>query len=208
MSEEQVLVVKREMLEPLLASGEGLIKENTGLIVDRILASHLFVPRAAAEYDFDLRQIIPYVTIHCGLNFLLLRRTSKQTEKRLHDKYSLGIGGHINPSGEDGEDADVIINGLYKELNEEVLLGERGTLSFQGIINDESTSVSRVHLGLFYVLEVQSDEYSIMETDKMVGNWADEQGIMDVYDRMETWSQIVFDCYVRKSRECGRRTTH
>jgi len=200
-SEEQVLVVKRELLETFLASTESLVRENIDVIFDKVLSGHLFVPRKTAEYDFGLKQVIPYVIIRCGDHFLLLRRTHRQTEERLHNKYSLGIGGHINPSLPGDGDQNIIIRGLYKELGEEIQLGGPGTLSFEGIINDESSSVSKVHLGLFYVLEVKSDEFAIREADKMVGDWVDEKGLMLAYDRMETWSQIVFDHYVRKSQK-------
>lgn len=191
-------------METFLASSESLIRENTDGVVERILADHLFVPRDLAEYDFDLKQVIPYVIIRCRDSYLLLRRTSKQTEKRLHNKYSLGIGGHINPST-DHDGANIIVGGLYRELNEEVRLGGPGRLSFEGIINDESTSVSKVHLGLFHVYEVDSLEYAVRETEKMAGQWVDEAGILEVYGRMETWSQIIFDRYVQGQQEVGGR---
>ena len=198
---EEVLVVKRSLLEPFLASGDRLITEKTDIILNGILAEHHFVPRSAAEYDFDLKQVIPYVVVRCRESFLLLRRTSNQTEKRLHNKYSLGIGGHINPSLPDDKGLNIIIKGLYRELNEEVRLTDPGRLSFKGIINDESSSVGKVHLGLFYVLDVESDGYSIRERDKMVGRWAGEEGIAEVHDQMETWSQIIFDGHLRKRRQ-------
>jgi predicted NUDIX family phosphoesterase len=201
---EQVLVVRRELAESFLQGREGLVTDNLEVIFEQILKDHLFVPRRDAEYDFDLKQVIPYVIIRCRDNLLLLRRTSKQTEKRLHNKYSLGIGGHINPSLPDNRDQNIIIKGLYRELNEEILLGDAGTLTFKGVINDESSSVSKVHLGLLYVLEVESDEYAIREADKMTGQWMDERGIIAVYDLMETWSQIVFDLHIRKEQKAVR----
>ncbi len=202
---EQVLVVRRELVESFLQGRDGLVTDNLEVIFEQILMDHMFVQRRDAEYDFDLKQVIPYVIIRCRNNFLLLKRTSKQTEKRLHNKYSLGIGGHINPSLPDNGDSNIVIKGLYRELNEEILLGGAGTLAFKGVINDESSSVSKVHLGLLYVLEVESDEYAIREVDKMTGQWMDERGIIAVYDRMETWSQIVFDRHIRKEQKAVRR---
>jgi predicted NUDIX family phosphoesterase len=201
---EEVLVVKRELVESFLEDRQGLITENIDVVFEKILMDHMFVPRRAAEYDFGLKQVIPYVIIRCRDNCLLLRRTSKQTEKRLHNKYSLGIGGHINPCLPDNGDPNIIIKGLYRELNEEILLGDPGTLSFKGVINDESSSVSKVHLGLLYVLEVKSDEYAIREVDKMTGQWMDEKGIMLFYDQMENWSQIVFDRYISREQKVVR----
>lgn len=200
------MVVKRELLESFLSSGESLMTGNIGTLFNRILKDHLFVSRSAAEYDFDLKQVIPYVIVRHQNNFLLLRRTSKQTEKRLHNKYSLGIGGHINPSLPDDQGSNIIIKGLYRELHEEVLLGDGGVLSFEGIINDDSSSVSKVHLGLLYELEVESDEFTIREVDKMVGYWVDRKGLRRVYDQMETWSQIVLDFYIDRVQKKGCRS--
>ena len=48
------------------------------------------------DSDNTVRQIIPYVILRRGRHYFLLRRLKKQTETRLHEKLSLGVGGHIN----------------------------------------------------------------------------------------------------------------
>ncbi len=153
------------------------------------------MPRDDAEYDFEHKQIIPYLIIRNKDSYLLLQRTSKQSEKRLHNKFSLGIGGHINPESSD-HGTNLVIGGVYKELNEEVLVNEHSDLQFIGIINDESNSVSKVHLGLLYELEVLSSEYEVLEKDKMSAQWEHRDNLIQYYDRMETWSQIVCDNYI------------
>jgi predicted NUDIX family phosphoesterase len=160
-----------------------------------IMENRTFMPRDEAEYNFNYKQVIPYVIIRHRNEFLLLKRTKKQTEKRLHDKYSLGIGGHINPVSSDSRD-NIIMNGLYKELNEEISLSDPAELNFIGVINDESNSVSRVHLGLLYVHEVRSPGYRVLETEKMTAQWVTEERLTDFYPLLETWSQIVCDHYI------------
>ena len=91
-----------------------------------------------------------------GDAYFLLRRTRKQNEARLHDKLSLGIGGHINP----GLD---LLGGLQQELNEEVQIDDPYTLDFAGILNDESTEVGRVHLGAVYLLHASTDRVHVLE---------------------------------------------
>ena len=69
------------------------------------MADHYFLPRSRAEYDASVKQIIPYVVIRRGEEYFLLRRLKKQTEARLHDKLSLGVGGATStPSEETAED--------------------------------------------------------------------------------------------------------
>jgi predicted NUDIX family phosphoesterase len=193
---EEVLVVNNNYLQPYINnSGSSFISGNNDLIFNLILNKHLFMPRDLAEYDFEHKQVIPYLIIRNNNSYLLLQRTSKQSEKRLHNKFSLGIGGHINPESSDHGN-NLIIGGLYKELNEEVLINKPYDLKFIGTINDESNSVSRVHLGLLYELEVQSAEYEVLEKDKMSAQWENRDNLIQYYDRMETWSQIVCDNYI------------
>ena len=193
---EDVLVVNNSYLSPYLNnSGSSFIADSNEHIFDLILEKHIFMSRDLAEYDFEHKQVIPYLIIRKGDSFLLLQRKSKQTEKRLHNKFSLGIGGHINPdSSEHGN--NLIIGGLYKELHEEVSINSPSTLTFIGTINDESNSVSKVHLGLLYELDVLSDTYEVLEKDKMSAQWENRKNLIHYYDRLETWSQIVYDNYI------------
>ena len=94
---EQVLVVNRAALEARLGPGPFL-SQNLETIRQFILDHHTFLPREQAEYDNTVRQIIPYVILRRGRHYFLLRRLKKQTETRLHEKLSLGVGGHINPT--------------------------------------------------------------------------------------------------------------
>ena len=198
---EKVLIVQKGLLSPHIQSESGcLITEAKEEIVNTILDNQAFMHRDDAEYDFDHKQIIPYVAIRNGNNYLLLKRLSRQTEKRLHHKYSLGIGGHINPHHSSEHDDNIILKGLYRELNEEVSLGPQDTMDFVGIINDERNSVSRVHLGLFYILNVLSPEYKVLETDKMTARWVQTDDLESYYDDLETWSQIVYDQYIRNDK--------
>ena len=195
---EKVLVVENSSLHPCLNRENGcLYIEHSEEIFNSILEKHAFMPRDEAEHDYEHKQVIPYVVIRERDNYLLLKRTAKQSEKRLHNKYSLGIGGHINPDPV-RQECNVITNGLYRELGEEVHIDKPGPLSFIGVINDESNSVSRVHLGLLYVIDVLSPQYRVLETDKMTAQWVSAGELKEYYDALETWSQIVYDHYINK----------
>lgn len=203
---EKVLVVQNNLLGPHIKNGSAcLITDHTQTLFNAILENHSYMPRHLAEYNFEHKQVIPYVIIRNHDNYLLLKRTTKQTEKRLHNKYSLGIGGHVNPDRSMPEE-NIIVSGLYKELNEEISLDTPAELTFIGIINDESSSVSRVHLGMLYVLDAASPEYEVLETHKMTAEWTAKDKLAEYYHDMETWSQIVCDYYIikRNSRSRGR----
>ena len=180
---EDVMVIKTLDLQPLL---RGALTINAAPIIDLIERTHFFVDRPTAEASPQFRQVIPYVIVACGEDFFVLQRTTKQTETRLHHKISLGIGGHVNPGHS-------VLEGLRKELEEEVGIPDPFELRFRGILNDESTEVGRVHLGVVYSLEASTREVTVRETEKMTGRWVARSELMSLRESMETWSQIVFD---------------
>jgi predicted NUDIX family phosphoesterase len=189
---EQVMVVRTEALRPLLR--QGIIDDDSQSILEIIREQHTFIDRPTAEVSEDFRQVIPYVVIRFAADpqpatYFVLTRTPKQTEARLHHKRSLGIGGHINP------DYDVM-SGLKKELDEEVQIADAYTLTFAGILNDESTEVGRVHLGAVFLLEASSRDVTVLETEKMSGEWVARNALAPLRESMESWSQIVHDALI------------
>jgi len=186
---EQVMVVERETLARFLVE-RGIVRERTDEMFDLIVELHFFIDRPTAEVSPQYKQIIPYVVIRHDEKFFLLQRTPKQTEARLHHKLSLGIGGHINP------DTPGLLDGLQKELEEEVDVAGDYDLSFVGILNDDTTDVGRVHLGAVYLLDAHDGNVTVRETEKMTGRWAGVDELRAVYADMESWSQIAFDSLV------------
>ncbi len=188
---EQVMVVERAHLARFIGDrAYGLIRESLDEILDVIVDKHFFIDRSTAEQSPQYKQIIPYVVIRHGDSYFLLQRTARQTESRLHHKLSLGIGGHINP------DAPTILDGLQKELEEEVGVDGDYEVTFVGILNDDTTDVGRVHLGAVYVLDAATREVTIRETEKMTGSWAARADLVAARERMESWSQIVYDGFI------------
>ncbi len=186
---EQVLVTDRKALEaklgPAVFATQGLEELKSYL-----LAHHFFLPRPQAEYDATVRQIIPYVILRRQGSYFLLRRLKKQTEQRLHQKLSLGVGGHINPTEE--ASADPILAGLHRELAEEVDVPSVRSLTCVGLINETTGGVSDYHTGLVYLLETDG-AVTVRETEKMTGSWVTPQALAEVYEDLETWSQLVYD---------------
>ena len=188
---------------------KGLIKENSE-VLKRIVQNGLFLRRSELEEDPSFKQIIPYAIIsnkepeRSGVrqsqSFYLFKRTSKQTEKRLHNKFSLGVGGHMNPNDSMESKEQYLIDELKRELYEEVKL-LNGCLiediEFIGFINDDTISVGRVHIGLLYDIHVSNKEVYINETDKMTADWIDKSNLAEFYKGMETWTKIIFDFYIK-----------
>jgi predicted NUDIX family phosphoesterase len=195
---ELIMVIEKGLISHRIKGDKMcLITEDTQELIDLIVDSHRFIDRDDVETNENFKQIIPYVIICNQDEYFLLNRTENQTESRLHNKYSLGVGGHINPIKVEWKD-EIIIEGLKKELKEEISIKGSFKLEFIGLINDESSSVSRVHLGLLYILTPSMPEdISVLETEKMTGLWIKKEDIKTYYNDLETWSQIALDCYIK-----------
>ena len=178
---------------------KGLIRENSE-ILKTFARNGLFRKRSELEEDPSFKQIIPYSVISSGDSFYLFKRSSGQTEKRLHNKFTLGAGGHMNPIGSAVSKEQYLIDELKRELYEEVKLFNGclvEDIEFIGFINDDTISVGRVHVGLLYNIHVSNKEVYINETDKMTADWIDKPGLAEFYEVMETWSKITFDFYIK-----------
>lgn len=185
---EKVLVVRSALIESYF-SEETFITNNISAILDIIRANHLFIDRDYAEYAPEYKQIIPYAVLTNGSKYYLTQRLRKQTEKRLHGMYSIGLGGHINPEEEALD--DVIIGGMCRELYEEVGLTPPRISECVGIINDHSADVSNYHVGLVYPLVV-SEDIHVREVSKMTGEWVADEEVTQRFEELESWSKIVW----------------
>jgi len=179
------MVVAREDIAQFLVE-YGLVREHSDAILQVINEKHFFIDRPTAEVSPQYKQIIPYVVIRHGDALYLLQRTPKQTEARLHHKLSIGVGGHINP------DTPELLDGLQKELEEEVDVRGDYDLTFAGILNDDTTDVGSVHLGAVFLLDAHDGDVFVRETEKMTGRWAKREELDAVRDRMESWSEIIY----------------
>lgn len=179
---------------------QGLIYSNSDAL-KMIVQKGLFRKRNELEKDPSFKQIIPYAVISNKESFYLFKRTAKQTEKRLHNKFSLGVGGHMNPNHSMESKEQYLIDELKRELYEEVKL-LNGCLiediEFIGFINDDTISVGSVHIGLLYNIHVSNKEVYINETDKMTADWIDKPNLAEFYEGMETWTKITFDFYIKR----------
>src|SRR5947209_1745649 len=159
--DENVLVVPANLLEARLetrfepAAAQAVIAKANEL--------RKFLPRSQVEQDESHKQIIPYICIRHADSFVLLQRTKKQSEARLHNKFSLGIGGHINEQELAAGATDLVQAGLLRELREEITVADGWKLNLIGTIYDSSTPVGRVHFGIVYELVTPERTFTLNE---------------------------------------------
>jgi predicted NUDIX family phosphoesterase len=139
------------------------------------------------ERDRSFKQIIPYLVLRDGPRWFLMRRTTAGGDERLHGRYSIGVGGHMNP-GDAG-----LLGGLRREWNEELVASFTPKFQLVGLLNDDTTDVGAVHLGAVYLADAAGQAVTIRETDKLTGRFVDAAAVSANADRLETWSRLVFD---------------
>ncbi len=189
--EEDILVVKKDLL---FADGEwqGLKTDKLDEFYTYIRKNLEVMNRGKAEQDEGYKQIIPYILFKHKKNFFLYEYIKGATEVRLHHNYILGIAGHLNPIVNEG---DAIEIGMMREWEEEVHFeGNIKSRKLVGILNDNRRDVERVHLGLVYVFEGDSDKIEIKEVEKMQGKMMTPEEMKLLIGNQEYfgWAPLLF----------------
>ena len=195
---ENVLVVRRSLFDEL-GSFHGLSFEPQKYL-PALLArgNNFFLPRAQAENDSSYKQIIPYAVIAHGDTVLHYVRGKKAGEQRLVSKGSIGIGGHMS------EDKDELLwnfnldeaayrAGVEREVNEEVKIETTFDDRVVALLNDDTTEVGRVHLGIVHIFRLA--EPKVQKREAMITNLAflTREELVARRDNLETWSQLCVD---------------
>ena len=184
--DELVLVVPREALVP----GAGWLGVRTGDMLEALAVvarDGRFLRRGDAEEDPGHKQVIPYLVLRDGERWFLMRRTRAGGDVRLHDLWSIGVGGHLNPG--DGD----VAGGLRREWSEEVVAGFVPEFSPVGLLNDDTTAVGAVHVGFVFTADAAGRPVSIRETDKLTGSFVTTAEVARHLEDLETWSRLAFE---------------
>ena len=196
MKTELTLAVPTSKLWQILEYKENaVIKVIDTDVMTKILSEGIFEHRNILENDPSHKQLIPYAVICCGDELYLFHRTKKQTESRLHNLYSLGVGGHMNPFG-DKLDLAYMHHELEREMREEVLMHDEcrvERIEPVGFINDDTNEVGKVHLGVLYHIILNNKSLEVNEKDKMTGMWIKKDDLHKYYSQMESWTKIYVD---------------
>jgi predicted NUDIX family phosphoesterase len=197
--EENVLVVRRSLFDEL-GSFHGLNFEPKKYL-DALLSrgNNFFLPRAKAENDPTHKQIVPYAIVSHGDTVLHYVRGKKAGEQRLVAKGSIGIGGHMNDADESlfAWDENAYRAGVEREVNEEIKIDSPFEDRIVALLNDDTTEVGRVHLGVVHVFRLA--EPKVEKREAMITNLAflTKEELRARRDSLETWSQICVDSLER-----------
>lgn len=177
----------------MIAGKPGLKKIKKETIFEIITKNGSFKDRWNMETDRNFKQIIPYIVMYNDqAQILTLKRLTTQSEKRLHNKISLGVGGHVN-NLDSTNPLEAFKAGMKREIEEEVNVSMKSEPEFLGVIDDDSTDVGKVHLGLAYKVKVEF--HGINEKDKFDYSWKSPEELNEQVNDMENWSVFVLKAF-------------
>ena len=186
---EQVLVVPTSLFRDVgwFQGFQPEAEKYLSTLLDPAYTSYR--PRHEVEEDPSFKQLIPYCIFRCGGEIFSYRRCKRQGEQRLHGKRSVGIGGHISTLDTAGENP-AYVEGMRREIAEEVYVETPYRETCLGLINDDETEVGRVHLGIVHLFDLDAPQVRPREESILESGFAPPSELVRDLAGFETWSQI------------------
>lgn len=163
--------------------------------------------RNDVEMDESVLQVIPYVVLRYKDRYFITQRLGG--DERLQGMCAF-IGGHVdvedtvaNSGYKSGIDYMLTISeGLIREIEEETTCKFKDNITniaFDHVFIDNSAQVSRCHVCQLVIVDVNTKDIKIKETDKLIGNWVDLSilKLLKEEGKTEGWASIVID-YLNK----------
>src|SRR5467141_1084626 len=192
---ENVLVVRRSLFDQL-GSFQGINFESHKYL-DAFLSrgNNFFLPRPEAENNPAYKQIIPYALIAFGNRVVYYVRGKKAGEQRLVAKGSIGIGGHMNETDESlfAMDEQAYRAGVEREVNEEITIETPFEDRIVALLNDDSSEVGRVHLGVVHIFKLKEPKVQKREALITGLTFLTKDELTSCRASLETWSQICLN---------------
>jgi len=191
---EKVLCIHRNRLPDPWVKSKSIVPLGLTTFIEKCTQSGFdFINRKEAEQDPSLKQVIPYILLQTQAFDQTAVYNRQGSEKRLHDLWSLGIGGHINPIDQESEQAsfkDILIAGMERELDEELIKRPAcDPAKFVGIISEDITDVGSVHLGAVFQILTKTPESYLPGPELSQFQWAKTKELNQL--NLELWSKLA-----------------
>jgi predicted NUDIX family phosphoesterase len=198
---EQVLVFDEAKMEGFKnLPGFSADGHDIAWLRHECLSASYFVNRKVAEKDPTKKQIIPYILIGRGNKILTYLRSKKSGEERLHDLWSVGIGGHVNITDQTAYNSAFVTlsAAIGRELEEELDWGNMldctvNNIEEVGVLYDPSNEVGQVHIGYVMTIDLPADgsEFPKPHEDTIEQSaWYTAEEASKLAN-LESWSKII-----------------
>ncbi|MCG8635032.1 MAG: phosphoesterase [Desulfobacterales bacterium] len=193
---EKVLCINRASLPARwVAQRTVLPMDLAGFTGQCTQSGFSFVNRPEAEQDPGQKQIIPYILLQTEDGKQTAAYNRRGSETRLHDLWSVGIGGHINPIDRDNGGSsfkEILVTGMERELDEELIRRPAGDpVEFCGIISEDITPVGSVHLGAVFRILTNTPAAYLPGEELYRFTWTRTETLKTL--NMELWSELALE---------------
>jgi len=189
---EKILCIKTE---DFFKKGEweGFKTANLDYYKKLIKEKQIFMPREDIEEDPSYKQIIAQVLLRHNDRYFL-HKQEDSTEGRLNGLWPLFLGGHIEEFDNE-PDKDIIETALLRELDEEVTMGANITKKeFLGLVYiDNQTTVTKVHTGLVYLFDIDSEDVHIKEDGLKDIGFVTLDFLKENVEKLTPWSRLIIN---------------
>lgn len=191
--------------------------------LDPVLQAQAWIgPRPVLEDDTSFIQFIPYVLVRQGSRLLAYVREASGSEDRLHGKFSVGVGGHIDlpdvvvdktPIMEKGKEVpanriDVLrtlSRAAVREISEEIRMDvPEDAIAWTHLIHVTTTEVDAVHLGVVAIIDIDVAGIPPLVFEECIGSARFEEiselaagRVGGLTAQPETWTGLVLDMLVK-----------
>ncbi|MDD3794254.1 MAG: NUDIX domain-containing protein [Candidatus Gracilibacteria bacterium] len=197
----EIMVVQNDKIFSDIVRESKFYNNDESNFEEKFLNNYEYMVRGNAEVNFDYKQPIPYgIVLNENNEIFVYKRGgsgSNAGEHRLHSKIAIGVGGHIER--EDENLTNPISDSLIREIEEELNIKEEDIKSVEaiGYINNESDEVSKVHIGVAYIVKIHNSNYELLDGELDNGEFVSIQNLEKMiesgdYD-VEAWTKIVFE---------------
>lgn len=196
--DEEIAVISVDDLNKLIP-GPGFFQSG----VDRSLITSLAnsMLRRDAEEDFGVIQLVSVFLVCHDSKVLTHMRSARLPEQRLHGDYSMMLGGHLSIEDFTQLTLDLFIEEslsdcsyILRELSEELILKTAPNVLPLGYLYDNSREVSKQHLGLVYLVELESEEYEIGERGFLMNSKFETlEQISNRKNQFDNWSVTLLE---------------
>ncbi len=192
---EKILCIDRNALPSSWVNSRTVLPMGLSTFITQCTRSGFkFVERPTAEEDTQKKQVIPYILLQTTDGTKTAVYNRQGSEKRLHDLWSIGIGGHINPidGNEQADFKNILQAGMNRELDEELVQRPRSDQAhFSGIISEDITPVGRVHLGAIFRITTNTPAAYVAGPELHRFHWIETEKLETL--NLELWFQLALE---------------
>lgn len=199
MTAERVLVFPREAV---LTLGPFTPWVSAGLLLDGVGSGLRWVTRYEAENSSSLVQPIPCAFVSDGRERYLLLRRGPDGREDLRGRLSLVVGGHVDyeEGVTEAPFAELLVQTLARELQEEIGLAHQEECEPTGILVDTKSVAASRHIAFLFRVEaepplnIRAEEEFLPRSGLPQFVPVDELSVLKA--SMDPWSRILLERYL------------